>query len=501
MLSTPGRSRVPPARRPDAPAASGLWTRVRTGSTPVSTGCARPATSQCRAPHRWRTSTGIAAGQSAVRAGERAVRRSVDRRGRPARRDPDVRRGATATLTAPSTARQRSGRALRAGRVVAACRAQPPERAGAAPWAVADVPRATGAGGSSRLCWSESVAVRLGPCSDQLPARTGRAASAVPLRRPARARPPADAHRRCRVVGVPREQAHVPAEQPPPVQDPRLPAAHAYPRGPGDPRRPSAQGSREALRLTCCPRRHACAGVRSSPRSSGPGGAPGGRPWCSTTSPNGPQRPGRRAGIPGRAGRFRRRQGRRQLRGPPPGDPAAARRRPRRAAPAARRRPTWSSGPVPRRPTAASRQLRRDLRAGLDRLLAATGACAVTGPCRPARWPAAALLAAIRLLPAGDQPRPAAALPLLPDAAAPTPPRRSSVHGAARGSWLARAPAGQVRPLAPGRRRPRAAARPEPTRAARSSSTAVPPRSRGDRTDRAPRRPRAGPAQEESSVA
>ncbi|CAA9217686.1 MAG: LSU ribosomal protein L34p, partial [uncultured Blastococcus sp.] len=45
------------------------------------------------------------------------------------------------------------------------------------------------------------------------------------------------------------EQAHVPAEQPPTVEDPRLPAADAYPRGPGDPRRPSAQGSREPLRL------------------------------------------------------------------------------------------------------------------------------------------------------------------------------------------------------------------------------------------------------------
>ena len=57
--------------------------------------------------HARRASTGIAAGQRPFRAGDRAVRRSADRRGRPARRDPDVRRGATATLTAPSTARQR----------------------------------------------------------------------------------------------------------------------------------------------------------------------------------------------------------------------------------------------------------------------------------------------------------------------------------------------------------------------------------------------------------
>src|SRR4051812_38710401 len=49
----------------------------------------------------------IPAGQRLVREEDRAVRRSVDRRGRPARRDPVVRRGATATLTASSTARQR----------------------------------------------------------------------------------------------------------------------------------------------------------------------------------------------------------------------------------------------------------------------------------------------------------------------------------------------------------------------------------------------------------
>ena len=150
-------------------------------------------------------------------------------------------------------------------------------------------------------CRSSAVVPVLGRgCRDQLPGFPG-----VRLRRPpgrpARVRPPVDAHRRCRVVGVPREQAHVPAEQPPPVEDPRLPAADAHPRRPGDPRRSSAQGSREALRLTCCPRRHACAGVRSSPRSSGPDVAPGDRPWCSTTSPNGPSRravaPRRRRGA------------------------------------------------------------------------------------------------------------------------------------------------------------------------------------------------------------
>jgi hypothetical protein len=87
-------------------------------------------------------------------------------------------------------------------------------------------------------------------------------------------------------VGVPREQAHVPAEQPSPVQDPRLPAADAHPGRPRHPRRSPVQGSRQALRLRCCLRRHACAGGRSSPRWCGPAGVPGVPPWCCTTSLN-----------------------------------------------------------------------------------------------------------------------------------------------------------------------------------------------------------------------
>jgi hypothetical protein len=63
----------------------------------------------CRASRRTRSRSDISAGRGPVRTEERTVWRSADRRGRPARRDPDVRRGATATLTAPSTARQRSG--------------------------------------------------------------------------------------------------------------------------------------------------------------------------------------------------------------------------------------------------------------------------------------------------------------------------------------------------------------------------------------------------------
>lgn len=55
------------------------------------------------------------------------------------------------------------------------------------------------------------------------------------------------------VVGETRDQAHVPAEQPAPGQDPWLPSAHAHTCRPRDPRRSSAQGSRRALGLTSAP--------------------------------------------------------------------------------------------------------------------------------------------------------------------------------------------------------------------------------------------------------
>jgi ribonuclease P protein component len=47
-----------------------------------------------------------------------------------------------------------------------------------------------------------------------------------------------------------REQAHLPAQQPPPGQDPRLPAAHAHAGRTGHPRRASAQGPQPAVGLT-----------------------------------------------------------------------------------------------------------------------------------------------------------------------------------------------------------------------------------------------------------
>ena len=57
--------------------------------------------------------------------------------------------------------------------------------------------------------------------------------------------------------GEPREQAHLPAEQPSAGQDPRLPPAHAYPRRPRHPGCPPPQGSLRTVRLrldACCQR-------------------------------------------------------------------------------------------------------------------------------------------------------------------------------------------------------------------------------------------------------
>ena len=69
-----------------------------------------------------------------------------------------------------------------------------------------------------------------------------------------------------------REQAHVPAEQPPPGQDPWLPPPDEHPRGTGDPRRPPPEGPLRAVGLTssasakpsCCRSSTGCAPVPSS---------------------------------------------------------------------------------------------------------------------------------------------------------------------------------------------------------------------------------------------
>ena len=61
--------------------------------------------------------------------------------------------------------------------------------------------------------------------------------------------------------GEPRDQAHLPAEQPSAGQNPRLPSAYAYPRRPGHPGCPSRQGSLRTVRLrrnACCQRVIVC---------------------------------------------------------------------------------------------------------------------------------------------------------------------------------------------------------------------------------------------------
>ena len=65
-----------------------------------------------------------------------------------------------------------------------------------------------------------------------------------------------------------REQAHLPAQQPSPRQDARVPPAHADPCGPGHPGRAAPQGPRRALGLspTCCRRVTVCAPARTSRR-------------------------------------------------------------------------------------------------------------------------------------------------------------------------------------------------------------------------------------------
>ena len=150
--AAPGRPAVARrVRRSESP----LWIRGRTW---FHTGVHRLCTAgeESRRVRAGRAADRHRCWSEAVRAGERAVRRSGDRRGRPTRRDPDVRRGATATLTAPSTARQRRpGATARPG---ASARGAPSPRSGGRR---VDHGRSGSArppaAARPRLCWSESV--------------------------------------------------------------------------------------------------------------------------------------------------------------------------------------------------------------------------------------------------------------------------------------------------------------------------------------------------------
>ncbi|MDQ1709505.1 MAG: hypothetical protein QOG49_890, partial [Frankiaceae bacterium] len=64
--------------------------------------------------------------------------------------------------------------------------------------------------------------------------------------------------------GAFREQAYVPAEQPPSCQDARLPAAHAHPRRPRHSCCPARQGPPGAGGLTCSPPPRGCAEARTT---------------------------------------------------------------------------------------------------------------------------------------------------------------------------------------------------------------------------------------------
>ena len=82
----------------------------------------------------------------------------------------------------------------------------------------------------------------------------------------------AQSHRWLCSNGEPREQAHLPAEQPSTGQDPRLPPAHAHPRRPRHPGLSSPQGSLRTVRLrldACCQRVIVCEAAPISPKFSG----------------------------------------------------------------------------------------------------------------------------------------------------------------------------------------------------------------------------------------
>ena len=69
--------------------------------------------------------------------------------------------------------------------------------------------------------------------------------------------------------GEPREQAHIPAQQPSKGQDPRLPPAHAHARRPSHPCCSSRQGSLRTVRLrldACCQRVIVCEAAPISPQ-------------------------------------------------------------------------------------------------------------------------------------------------------------------------------------------------------------------------------------------
>ena len=75
-------------------------------------------------------------------------------------------------------------------------------------------------------------------------------------------------------------QAHFPAEQPPPCQEARVPAAHAHSRRPGHRGHAPSPGPRAAFCLIASGR-----ASHGSPADQEPGFPPGGPPWSSGRTP------------------------------------------------------------------------------------------------------------------------------------------------------------------------------------------------------------------------
>ena len=271
---------------------------------------------------------------------------------------------------------------------------------------------------------------------------------------------------------ITREQAHVPAEQPPPGQDPRLPPAHAHPRRPRHPGRSPPQGPLRAvgLRPTRAARPAPAAPLdrllrdAAWARRAGDGRC---RPRRSWTLPAGPTRgrPPPRVGfvVPKAVGRrVVRNRARRRLRAlcaagwtgsrPAPAWSCGRSRRGARHHSAAAGRPTLdralATGAAPPEPVAPA--VSRRARCG--RWRSPIWLCAATSSCSP-RCSAVA---------AGSTPP-----------ARPTRSRRSTV-GPLQGHLAGRAAAAALPPVEPGRRRPR------------SASTSRAPSGTGNRRTRTP---------------
>ena len=204
----------------------------------------------------------------------------------------------------------------------------PPAAAGGA-WALMTSVRAGGASAGRNaprfdpvlpapVPWTEPV---LRPFSHARAFRRGFPIAAGRRRSRTLIQPHQPGHRRPCSNGDPREQAHLPAEQPSPGQDPRLPSAHAHPRRSRHPGGPPSQGPHRAVRLRIgrvLPARHrlrSSAGLRG--RAAGRRAVPADRDRAAALIVVHANADRRACGSTA-AGRFCCLQGRRQRGGPQP---------------------------------------------------------------------------------------------------------------------------------------------------------------------------------------